>query len=347
MLLVVAITVAAPLLVLRFMRNLKVSSTICPECDLSPTRAAYIGYRNGAERCARGDLHGTTPRRRPVLLHFVEGRDEAAAAKRIEDPACETRLALLWGDNLFSAIGDIWKRHRRILAPAFGIKLSRISLLPSGHLTRIRFGLRIGLARASSEDDRINLEDALRHVAGTRYACFRLLIFVKLKIEAFDHVWKTLDSSLYTFLHTRRTELAASPGQDAQPEAGDIFSRLVAAMDSKGKLGLDEREVIGNTFMLMFAGHESTAATVAATLGFLAIHQDQQETTYREIFTAIPVTRDPVRGFPTASVMLIAKETTEDVPIKVQSPADEVMYSNGSLMIIEMIATRISTVLLG
>ncbi|KAJ6522330.1 cytochrome P450, partial [Mycena vulgaris] len=153
-----------------------------------------------------------------------------------------------------------------------------------------------------------------------------------------------------------RTELAASPGQDAQPEAGDIFSRLVAAMDSKGKLGLDEREVNGNTFMLMFAGHESTAATVAATLGFLAIHQDQQETTYREIFTAIPVTRDPtlddfpkmpllqacfyeaLRIFP--SVMLRAKETTEDVPIKVQSPADKVMYSNGSLMIIEMIATH-------
>ncbi|KAJ6529890.1 cytochrome P450 [Mycena vulgaris] len=186
-----------------------------------------------------------------------------------------------------------------------------------------------------------------------------LLIFAKLKIEAFDHVWKTLDSSLYTFLHTRRTEFVASPGQDAQPEAGDIFSLLVAAMDSKGKLDLNEREVIGNTFTLMFAGHESTAATVAATLGFPAIHQDQQGTTYREIFTAIPVTRDPtfndfpkmpllqacfyeaLRIFPSA--MLIAKETTEDVPIKVQSPAEKVMYSNASVMIIEMIATRAFT----
>ncbi|KAJ7458962.1 hypothetical protein FB451DRAFT_577172 [Mycena latifolia] len=65
-------------------------------------------------------------------------------------------------------------------------------------------------------------------------------------------------------------------------------------MEGTGKLALEEQEIIGNTFTLLFAGHESTACGLAATLGFLAIHQDEQEAACQEIISQIPGSRDPV-----------------------------------------------------
>ncbi|KAJ7765939.1 cytochrome P450 [Mycena maculata] len=303
-----------------------------------------------------------------------------------------TSTLLLWGDNLFSANGDMWKRHRRILAPAFTAKtytlvasetaaaceemiiaegwdamdsmviedFNRLPLkLGLMIIARCGFGLRLPWKSEPNGEHGLDLEYALRYVARTRYARVRLPPWIyKLRlqrVDAFDRVWKTLDSFMHEFLRARQTELVATPGEDGQ--SGDIFSRLVAAMDSEGRLGLDEQEMIGNAFMLMFGGHETTAAALATTMGFLAIHQQEQETAYSEIVNTIPPTRDPapndfskmphllacfhesLRIFPAA--MLITREMTEDVPIKVRSPAEEIMVlKKGSLMIIEMIAVH-------
>jgi cytochrome P450 len=56
---------------------------------------------------------------------------------------------------------------------------------------------------------------------------------------------------MHTFVETRRAELR---GQADEKQRGDILSRLVTAMESDGKLTLDEQEVTGNTFTLLFAG---------------------------------------------------------------------------------------------
>ncbi|KAJ7361678.1 cytochrome P450 [Mycena albidolilacea] len=63
-------------------------------------------------------------------------------------------------------------------------------------------------------------------------------------------------------------------------------------MESDGKLNLDEQEVLGNIFTLMFAGHETTASAVTATLGYLAIYEEEQEKAYEEISKALPRSAD-------------------------------------------------------
>ncbi|KAJ7121429.1 hypothetical protein C8R44DRAFT_876833 [Mycena epipterygia] len=110
-------------------------------------------------------------------------------------------------------------------------------------IARYGFGLRMGSkskATGSGEDD-FDLEEPLRYVSRTRYARVQIPSWIhklRLKrIDAYDKVWKILGSFIHKHLRTRRTER------------------------------------LGNAFMLIYGGYETAAAAVAATLGFLAIHQ--------------------------------------------------------------------------
>ncbi|KAJ7434462.1 cytochrome P450 [Mycena latifolia] len=322
-----------------------------------------------------------------VMRQLLNGDTRTGLVK----PRWLTAPLLLWGDNLVSASGEMWKRHRRIMAPAFTtntyslvvaetIALYRELVAAEGWegqdkiivtdnhilhqltliiIARCGFGIRMPWTDISSEKGGMSFGAALAMV--TKTAIARLLIpnwVYKLgiqKISNIDRAWKTLASFMQDFLRTRQTELNGMTENESN--SGDIFSRLVEAMDGTGKLALEEQEVIGNTFTLLFAGHESTACGLAATLGFLAIHQDEQEAAYREIISQIPASRDPtlddlsklphllacfhesLRMYPAAA--FLTREMTEDVPIKVTRPAKRTMIlKKGSLMVIEMIAVQ-------
>lgn len=60
---------------------------------------------------------------------------------------------------------------------------------------------------------------------------------------------------MHTFVEARKGEQYGDTSNTDEKQRGDILSRLVAAMHTEGKLNLDEQEVIGNIFTLMFAGH--------------------------------------------------------------------------------------------
>jgi len=100
----------------------------------------------------------------------------------------------------------------------------------------------------------------------------------------------------------------------------DVFTMLVRANeDEGGKFQLDDQELIGNVYILLLAGHgecyyyylfalgmprfelrtyqgivETTGHTLAATLAFLALHNDIQEEVYEHITSVVGPDRDPV-----------------------------------------------------
>ena len=49
-------------------------------------------------------------------------------------------------------------------------------------------------------------------------------------------------------------------------------------------------------FVLLFAGHETTAHTFAAVLGLLSLHPEIQEDTFKQIVEVVGYERDPVRA---------------------------------------------------
>ncbi|KAJ7439724.1 cytochrome P450 [Mycena galericulata] len=254
----------------------------------------------------------------------------------------------------------MWKRHRRIMAPAFtsktyslivdetiaayremigaerwdnqdNIAVSNLALII---IARCGFGLHMPWNDIPAPNSEMTFGESLSIVS--RSAITRLALpgwVYKLpirKIKSLDQAWKTLRSFMHSFVDTRRTELNGMSGEEGH--RGDIFSRLVAAMDkdADSKLGLEEQEVIGNTFTLLFAGRETTACAIVATLGFLAIHQKEQATAYDEIMDNIP--SNPGGA-------MLTREMTEDVPIKVMRPVERtVVLKKGTLMVIEMIA---------
>ncbi|GJJ06948.1 hypothetical protein Clacol_001144 [Clathrus columnatus] len=298
-----------------------------------------------------------------------------------------TSALLLWGDNLVSANGEMWKRHRRILAPTFTPTTYSLvvketiatykemiinenwdgkdSLFISGfNRIPLRFALIIiarcgfGLPMSWTEEQpgTMSFGEALAVVSET--AIPRLILpnwVYKLpikKLKDLDRAWATLAKFMHEFVDTRRQDIAND--RETFVQRGDLFTRLVEAYDGEGKLGLEEQEVIGNTFTFMFAGHETTACGLNATLGFLAIYQEEQEKAYREILDTIPAGEDPtienitklrhvlacfneaLRIYP-AGVML-TRDVPVDIPLKVARPVEKtIVLKAGSRMIIDMV----------
>ncbi|KAJ7439723.1 cytochrome P450 [Mycena galericulata] len=309
------------------------------------------------------------------------------AKTRLVKPRWLTSPLLLWGDNVISANVEMWKRHRRIMAPAFtpktyslivdetiaayremigaerwenqdNIAVSNLALII---IARCGFGLHMPWNDIPAPNSEMTFGESLSIVSSS--AITRLVLpgwVYKLpirKVKNLDQAWKTLRSFMHSFVDTRRTELNGMSGEEGH--CGDIFSRLVAAMDkdADSKLSLEEQEVIGNTFTLLFAGRETTACAIIATLVFLAIHQKEQATAYDEIMDNIPSNRDPVlddlsklphrlacfhesiRMYPGGA--MLTREMTEDVPIKVTRPVEKTMIlKKGTLMVVEMVAVH-------
>ncbi|THH06465.1 hypothetical protein EW145_g4070 [Phellinidium pouzarii] len=86
--------------------------------------------------------------------------------------------------------------------------------------------------------------------------------------------------------------------RDAQkkPERRDLFSSLLDANmeEAEGtETRLEDSELIGDIFIFLLAGHETTAHTLCFTLGLLALYPDEQELLYKNIMDALPDKRLP------------------------------------------------------
>ncbi|EJD35890.1 cytochrome P450 [Auricularia subglabra TFB-10046 SS5] len=66
----------------------------------------------------------------------------------------------------------------------------------------------------------------------------------------------------------------------------DLFSGMVD-VDNDSIDRLTDDEIIGNIFIFLIAGHETTAHTLAFTLGLLALYQDEQDKVYQHIMSVI------------------------------------------------------------
>jgi cytochrome P450 len=55
---------------------------------------------------------------------------------------------------------------------------------------------------------------------------------------------------------------------------------------------------VGNVYIMLFAGHETTAYTFAATLGFLGLNPDLQDEVVEQILSVVGNDREPVSTIP-------------------------------------------------
>ncbi|KAJ3550511.1 hypothetical protein NM688_g5063 [Phlebia brevispora] len=190
----------------------------------------------------------------------------------------------------------------------------------------------------------MSMQEALRVVSETitiatllpKWA--RKLPFKELQRMQTAH--EELETFMLSQIEERKTELR---GQLSPRD--DVFSLLIRANeeDSDAQLEHDKRhstlsdqELIANVFVLLFAGHETTAHTLAAALGLLSLHPEIQEEVFDQIISVVGCERDPafedydkldkvvgvfyeaLRLFPSGAVMI--REATEDTVLHVPNP---------------------------
>ena len=134
-----------------------------------------------------------------------------------------------------------------------------------------------------------------------------------------------LDSWMSEIVRERRSSLANGE------ERKDLLSALVQANDAlriaeakEAGIGagtksevMDEDELIGNMFIFLIAGHETSAHTLAFALGLLALYSDEQEALYQEIQEVEPDAEAdiPYKAFPKFKrVMAVLQETLRMYP---------------------------------
>ncbi|KAG1835085.1 cytochrome P450 [Suillus variegatus] len=211
------------------------------------------------------------------------------------------RSFLFWGPNVVAVTSqDQWRKHRRITGPAFNkdtyqlvwnathkaysemidwtIDVRRIQSLTIKFTLIIMatagFGLPFSWGEPPSHDGRMSIQQCLEiitlrntfAIAAPRWAWKLPLPWVRQTREVFD----TMRAFMNSHIQARREAIGSSAGDDTSKDILSLFVR--ASEHDEGKLHLDNKELIGNVFALLFAGHETTSHSLAATLGFLSLH---------------------------------------------------------------------------
>ncbi|KAJ3486345.1 hypothetical protein NLI96_g4310 [Meripilus lineatus] len=247
-----------------------------------------------------------------------------------EKPHELTAALMLWGENLISSNGETWKRHRRIVGPAFNH-----NTLPMGWND----------SETKSEDEGYSYGEALSGVVETTIP----------RLHVIETTWKTMAKAMDELIISRKEEVSTA-AIEGKPLGADIFTRLVSEYDDDAKHGLDKQEVIGNTFAMLFAGHETTARVLGATFGFLAIYPEEQEKALQEIrsllgdreptlddLSNLPHTQgcfyEALRFYPAG--VLVTRDILEDITIHVERPEPKtICLEKGSRVIIDMVGVH-------
>ncbi|KAG6844480.1 hypothetical protein H0H87_006616 [Tephrocybe sp. NHM501043] len=304
-----------------------------------------------------------------------------------------------WGDNLVAAPdGEVWRRHRRIVGPAFDnalyqrvwaatLETYREMEVAEGWSTRdtvdipavqtittkmalliiakCGFGLPVKWsAPPIGSDGNMAVHEALRVLVDS-YIVSMLMpnwltehtvtSFAKIR-AAFQAFTGFMDHEIGA-----RAEEVRS-GTEAAENRTDMFTMLVRANEQEtGKLKLDDQEVIGNVFIMLFGGHETTAHTLSATLALLALHQEIQDEIWKDIVSVVGYDRDPVfneyeslckvlatfyealRLFPSSYLMM--RTSTEDTILNIPNAVGQdgntpLVVHKGTLMMLDIIGMQ-------
>ncbi|KAH8831638.1 cytochrome P450 [Flagelloscypha sp. PMI_526] len=293
-----------------------------------------------------------------------------------------------WGASVFSVDGNDWRKHRRILGSAFNPNLYDLVLSKSMKLydemmsyeqwnqadnvdiqalqpytfkfTLMMIGLcGMGMDNISwamppaAEDGSMTLLEALRTSVN------EWLLYLVLPNWAFSlpsariRNTGTAVRKMKQFMNEQVEKVKAFPRDNS------AFSMLVKASEAEGKFGLTNEELIGNIFILLFAGHETTAQALATTIAHLAIHQDIQDDVCAQIISILGMEGRPstveelykltkvnnafmeaLRLFPSGHLGI--RQAHEDTILTVPKPLGEegtypVAIQKGTMIIFDMV----------
>ena len=184
------------------------------------------------------------------------------------------RVALLLGEGLMVSEGELWKRQRRMIQPAFGHEAmcALVELIGSANSELLKKWYMAAEDRSSvnvtHDVSQMALEVILRFIFGADYESvashFEVLSHERSRDMMFARAFRALDRTILEVLGRRRQILQRS---------SDALFKLMEARDAKGQ-GMDDRHLIDEILTLVVAGHETTASTLNFCWYLLSQHPE-------------------------------------------------------------------------
>jgi cytochrome P450 len=250
---------------------------------------------------ARGDLSRFGTKDRFVLVSHPDHVREVLvtqADKFKKGPALQKTRATL-GEGLLTSEGDVHKRQRRIINPAF--HATHVATYAD---TMVAFADRLGgrwrdgqTVDAHGQMTRLTLEivaktlfdaevesdvDAIGKAMTASVELFSLLLMPMGQYVArlplprtirFKRTWPALERTVARFIAEK----------EQAPTAGnDLMSILLGATDPEGGAGMTRQQLRDEAITLFTAGHETTANGLTYALHLVAHHPEVQVTLHRE-----------------------------------------------------------------
>ncbi|KAJ7634851.1 cytochrome P450 [Roridomyces roridus] len=298
------------------------------------------------------------------------GRQIAAGGQRSDfaKPDSATTFLLAWGMNLLAANGQMWRKYRRIVGPAFNVDLSTSRLyheMVEEEGWKNKDVVDIPVIQSITSKFAFLVISACGFgfptswAAGSEDADGGMIQRTKL---AFDR--------LFQFMHEQVAERKAEVASGAGDVRKDAFTTMVRSnVNEDAKYRLDDQELIGNIFILMLAGHDSTTHALAAALCFMAAHPNIQDEVVEQINSVAGLDRElasfvsfanefddyskldkvlaifyeAARMFPAAHVMI--REATEDTVLTIPNPVGQegsqtIPIAKGTAVTVDMVGVQ-------
>jgi cytochrome P450 len=223
----------------------------------------------------------------PAGLEHVLVTDHQSFTKSMDYRA----LSRVLGQGLLTSEGELWKRQRRLVQPAFyRERIHSYGGIMTSYTTRLLDTWRDGEVRDIHRDMmQVTLEIAARSLfnveitgdAGTIGRALTVVLDDMPKLASFSFLpaWlpvpglggfrralADLDKIVYGIIRERR-----ATGE----RPGDLLDLLLEARDENGA-GMPDRQLRDEVMTLLLAGHETTANTLSWTLYLLAQHPEVQ-----------------------------------------------------------------------
>ena len=239
----------------------------------------------------------------PELVHEVLV-NQATKFEKPREGLTADQLRRLLGDGLLTSNGELWRRQRRAIQPAFRKeRLADYADLIVEYTQAMLDGFQDG---EELDVDRAMMDLTLRVVSKTLFdhdvtseTC-RVAQAMRVFRGAFGGVDAVLPDWLVT--PARRRTLEALSGmndivyglieQRRGASGHDLLSRLSAEIGADDGRGMETRQLRDELLTLFIAGHETTAHALSWTLHLLSTHPEVSERLQRDI-DAVLGTRSP------------------------------------------------------
>jgi cytochrome P450 len=236
-----------------------------------------------------------------VLLDNAANYTKSELSRRLLEPGI--------GRGLLTSEGETWRRHRRIMAPAFDHR-SIVGYAPI--MTEVTQGLMAtwdALPDASEVDAAAAMMHATLHIISRAMFSSDSDAIVNVVESGVERYQRTVRPGLLDLLQFPRwlarllsplptsgildefdksvDQLLAARGRAPDAEPKDLLARLIAARDSETGGGTTAKEVRDQVATIFMAGHETTAQALAWTWYLLSQHPAAEARLHDELTSVL------------------------------------------------------------